>query len=29
MAISLPPKMGMDNVLFTLGFHNQSELPIF
>jgi hypothetical protein len=29
MVVSLAPKMGMDNVLSTLGFHNQSKLPKF
>jgi len=27
MAVSLAPIMGMDNVLSTLGLHNQSKLP--
>jgi len=27
MAVSLAPKMGMDNVLSISGFHNQSQLP--
>jgi hypothetical protein len=27
MAVSLAPKMGMDNVLSTSGLHNQSKLP--
>jgi hypothetical protein len=27
MAVSLPPKMGMDNVLFISRLHNQSKLP--
>jgi len=27
MVVSLPPKMGMDNVFCTSGLHNQSKLP--
>ncbi len=27
MVVSLPLEIGLDNVLFTLGLHNQSELP--
>jgi hypothetical protein len=27
MVVPLPPKMGMDNVPFTSGLHNQSKLP--
>jgi len=29
MVVFLPPKIGMDNVPFYLGFHNQSELLRF
>ncbi len=27
MVVSLPPKMGMDNVISISGLHNQFELP--